>query len=86
MSDFISSTNSPLWTSHSLVDALVFHSGTRQDGAKTLSSGGRVLCVTAYGKDFEKALEKSYENAKKLNFDKAYYRKDIGFDLELPED
>ncbi len=71
---------------HDVVDALVFHAGTKQDGAKTISSGGRVLCVTAYGKDFQKALTTSYDNVKKINFDNAYYRKDIGFDLELPED
>ncbi|MFK8043931.1 MAG: phosphoribosylamine--glycine ligase [Crocinitomicaceae bacterium] len=71
---------------HDVVDALVFHAGTKQDGAKTISSGGRVLCVTAYGKDFEKALAKSYENTAKISFDKAYHRKDIGFDLELPKD
>ena len=71
---------------HDVVDALVFHAGTKQDGAKTISSGGRVLCVTAYGKDFEKALKTSYENVEKISFESAYYRKDIGFDLELPED
>lgn len=71
---------------HDVVDSLVFHAGTKQDGAKTISSGGRVICVTSYGKNFEKALEKSYENIKKINFDNMYYRKDIGFDLELIED
>ena len=71
---------------HDVVDSLVFHAGTKQDGPKTISSGGRVICVTSYGKDFEKALEKSYENLKKISFDKMYYRKDIGFDLELEKD
>jgi len=68
---------------NSIVDSIVFHAGTRKDGAKTITAGGRVICVTSYGKDFEKALEKSYDNAKKINFKDAYYRKDIGFDLEL---
>jgi phosphoribosylamine--glycine ligase len=68
---------------NSIVDSIVFHAGTRKDGAKTISAGGRVICVTSYGKDFVKALEKSYENIKKINFPDAYYRKDIGFDLEL---
>jgi len=68
---------------HDIVDSLVFHAGTKQDGAKTITSGGRVICVTSYGKDFEKALTKSYENLKKISFDKAYYRSDLGFDLTL---
>lgn len=68
---------------NSIVDSIVFHAGTRKDGAKTITAGGRVICVTSYGKDFEKALEKSYENVQKINFQDAYYRKDIGFDLEL---
>ena len=67
---------------NSIVDSIVFHAGTRKDGAKTISAGGRVLCVTSYGKDIEGALEKSYENAQKISFEGAYYRKDIGFDVE----
>jgi phosphoribosylamine--glycine ligase len=70
---------------NSIVDSIVFHAGTRKDGAKTISAGGRVICVTSYGKDFQKALATSYENVKKINFDGAYYRKDLGFDLELPK-
>ena len=68
---------------NSIVDSIVFHAGTRKDGAKTISAGGRVICVTSYGKDFVKALEKSYENIEKIKFQDSYYRKDIGFDLEL---
>jgi phosphoribosylamine--glycine ligase len=68
---------------NSIVDSIVFHAGTRKDGAKIISSGGRVICVTSYGKDFKKALEKSYENVQKIKFQDAYYRKDLGFDLEL---
>lgn len=71
---------------HDVVDSLVFHSGTKQDGPKAISSGGRVICVTSYGKDIKKALEKSYSNVAKIKFDNAYYRKDLGFDLSLDED
>ena len=67
---------------NSIIDSIVFHAGTRKDGAKTITSGGRVLCVTSYGKDIEGALKTSYENLKKVNFEGAYYRKDIGFDVE----
>jgi phosphoribosylamine--glycine ligase len=66
----------------SIVDSIVYHAGTRKDGAKTISAGGRVLCVTSYGKTIEDALETSYANAAKISFDGAYYRKDIGFDVE----
>ncbi|WP_027421427.1 phosphoribosylamine--glycine ligase [Crocinitomix catalasitica] len=66
---------------NSIHDSLVFHSGTKKDGPTVLSAGGRVLCVTSYGKNIEKALELSYNNIGKISFDKAYYRKDIGFDV-----
>ncbi len=65
-----------------VVDSIVFHAGTRKDGAKVISAGGRVICVTSYGNDIESALETSYKNAAKINFEGAYYRKDIGFDVE----
>lgn len=62
-------------------DSLVFHAGTALKDGKTVTSGGRVIAVTSYGKDFKAALQKSYQNMEKLHFDKMYYRKDIGFDL-----
>ncbi|WP_086476175.1 phosphoribosylamine--glycine ligase [Arenibacter amylolyticus] len=62
-------------------DAVVFHAGTELKDGKVLTNGGRVLAVTAYGSDFKEALKKSYENMEKLQFDKMYYRKDLGFDL-----
>ena len=63
-------------------DAVVFHAGTRlsEDG-QVLTNGGRVLSVTAFGKDFREALEKSYANVEKIRFTDSYYRKDLGFDL-----
>jgi len=63
-------------------DSIVFHAGTKLDGGKVKTSGGRVLAVTSYGDDFEKALATSYENIKKIHFDKMNFRTDIGFDLK----
>jgi len=63
-------------------DSIVFHAGTKADGPTVVSSGGRVLALTSYGKNLTVALEKSYQSAEKIEFDKAYYRKDIGFDVQ----
>ena len=62
-------------------DAIVFHAGTKLDGDKVVTSGGRVIAITSFDEDFTKALKKSYQNVEKLHFDKMYYRKDLGFDL-----
>ncbi len=64
-----------------VTDSLVFHAGTKSESGNILSNGGRVLAVTSFGDNFESAIKKSYQNINKLNFDKMYYRKDIGFDL-----
>ena len=63
-------------------DSIVFHAGTKKDGAKVKTSGGRVLAVTSYGGDFKQALNQSYKNIEKIHFDKMNFRKDIGFDLK----
>lgn len=62
-------------------DSLVFHAGTRQDDNQVLTSGGRVLAVTSFGKTFKDALVISNRNAAQIQFEKKNYRKDIGFDL-----
>ena len=62
--------------------SIVFHAGTKQEKDAVLTNGGRVLAVTSFGKDIEDALAKSFTNAKKIKFEKKYYRKDIGFDLK----
>ncbi len=62
-------------------DTLVFHAGTAMKEGKVLTSGGRVLALTSLADTLEEALEKSYAAAKAINFDYAYYRKDIGQDL-----
>lgn len=62
-------------------NSLVFHAGTVSDGPAVLTAGGRVLAVTSMGKDVESARNLTYENIKNIEFEKAYYRKDIGKDL-----
>ncbi|QEE48754.1 phosphoribosylamine--glycine ligase [Flavobacterium alkalisoli] len=62
-------------------DSIVFHAGTKDDNGNVVTNGGRVLAVTSYGADYKEAIKKSYQNIDKLNFDKMYFRKDIGFDL-----
>ena len=64
-----------------VVDSTVFHAGTKEEGGKIVTNGGRVLAVTSMDTDFKKALKKSYQNIDKLSFDRMNYRNDIGFDL-----
>lgn len=56
----------------------VFHSGTKAGDGKTLSSGGRVLCVTALGKTLADAQARAYEGVKAIRMDKSFHRSDIG--------
>lgn len=62
-------------------DAIAFHAGTAVKDGEVVTSGGRVIAVTAYGTDFREALKLSYENVKKIDFAGKYYRTDLGFDL-----
>jgi phosphoribosylamine--glycine ligase len=62
-------------------DSLIFHAGTIEKNGQVVTNGGRVMALTSFGKNKEEALEKSYQSAGKVHFDKKYYRKDIGFDL-----
>ena len=62
-------------------NSIAFHAGTKQEGSTIVTSGGRVLAITSFGTDIKDALSKSFANAEKINYDKKYYRKDIGFDL-----
>ena len=65
----------------SVSDSLVFHAGTKNVDSSVVSNGGRVLAITSYGKTFQEALQLSYQNVVKIDFEGKYYRKDIGFDL-----
>lgn len=64
-----------------LPENILFHAGTTTDGKNILTNGGRVIAVSSYGKDKEDALAKSFEGAKAIEFEKKYFRKDIGFDV-----
>ena len=59
-------------------DAVVFHAGTVASGSQTLTSGGRVLCVTALGDTVKAAQQRAYEVAQGIGFDGAQFRRDIG--------
>ncbi len=66
----------------SVKEATVFHAGTQTDSnGAVVTSGGRVLAVTALGADFKECLRKAYKGVSEIQFQDAYYRTDIGFDL-----
>lgn len=59
-------------------NAIVFHAGTKEKDGKLYTNGGRVLNIVGSGADLETAIKNTYEEVKKVHFDKAYYRSDIG--------
>ena len=59
-------------------DGVVFHAGTKREGTKIVTSGGRVLGVTSLGKGIEEAIENAYEGVEKIKFDRCFFRRDIG--------
>jgi phosphoribosylamine--glycine ligase len=61
---------------------VVFHAGTKLSDQNIVTSGGRVLAVSSWGESMQEALDGSYLNARRISFDKMYFRPDIGFDLK----
>lgn len=61
--------------------SIVFHAGTKMADGNVVTDGGRVLAVSSYGKNKEKALQKSFTEAQKIRFKDMYFRRDIGQDL-----
>ena len=67
-----------LGNAETMPDVTVYHAGTALKDGQLVTSGGRVLGVTATGKTLPEALEKSYKAVAEISFDDAFCRKDIG--------
>jgi len=59
-------------------DGMIFHAGTKKDGEKIVTSGGRVLGVANFGDDIEQAIKNTYATVEKINFEHCFFRRDIG--------
>ncbi len=61
--------------------AHVFHAGTKFVNERIVSNGGRVLAITGQGANLQEALEQAYRQVEAINWEKSYYRRDIGQDV-----
>ncbi len=66
-------------TANQLSDVVVFHAGTKAEGGKLLANGGRVLNVTATGRDIEEAVTRAYSGVAAIDWPGGFYRKDIAW-------
>ena len=71
----------PITGIESVEGSIVFHAGTDLKDGQVVTSGGRVIAVSSYGKDKQEALQKSFTEAQKIQFQGKYFRRDIGADL-----
>ncbi|MDE6369899.1 MAG: phosphoribosylamine--glycine ligase, partial [Duncaniella sp.] len=68
-------------------DAILFHAGTKKtDDGTLVTSGGRVIACSSYGKDIDEALAGSFAAAEAITYDGKYFRRDIGRDLKAIEE
>lgn len=65
-----------------VTDSILFHAGTKKDGDRYVTSGGRVIAATSYGDTKDEALARSFASIAKVHFDGMYFRRDIGADLK----
>jgi phosphoribosylamine--glycine ligase len=61
-----------------MADVKVFHSGTRFDGSRVVTDGGRVLSVTAIGRTILEVRQRAYDAMGKIHFEGMHFRRDIG--------
>ena len=73
--------NKEIIISEEIKDSILFHAGTKLENNKLLTSGGRVIAVSSFGKSLGEAVLKSYKSIEYIDFENRYFRKDIGFEF-----